>query len=148
MATGDGLGRVFNVIYAASGVEIPLTNYSAVTFVSFVDAGTHTLAFEEHDSTDVNSVQDLDVAAAGVRGYIGPGVGGAWTELASGDIVANDIDGATATNDCYAVTIRGDQLSDGYDSVECTGSAGAVVAILHDLRVQRKPGNLKSSLVA
>ena len=35
MAGQEGLGRVFNVIPAASGVHIPLTNASAVSFVTF-----------------------------------------------------------------------------------------------------------------
>lgn len=146
-AVGDGLGRVFNVIHEASGLTIPLTNYGAVSFVSFLDAGTHTLAFEEEDSRAINSIQDLAVTS-GFRGHIGPGVGGTWTALASGDFTGNDVDGGTASNDCYVVTVRADQLSDGYDSVQCTASAGTCIAILHDPKVSRKPANLRSSLSA
>jgi hypothetical protein len=46
------------------------------------------------------------------------------------------------------VTVRAEQLADGYDMVEANVSAGTVVAIVHDLLVQRKPSNLKSNIVA
>ena len=35
-----GLGRVFNVIPAASGVHIPLKDADAISFVTYEDDGT------------------------------------------------------------------------------------------------------------
>ena len=152
MATGDGLGRVLNVIHEASGVDVPLTRASAVSFVSFLDAGTHTLVFTQTDSTGTNAEIDLNIfsidpVSAEARVHAGPAVGGGWVDV-SASSSANDADGADATNDTYVVTVRAEQLSDGYDQVQCTPSAGTCVAILHDLLVQRKPTNLSSTLVA
>jgi hypothetical protein len=148
---GTALGRVLNVVHEASGLDIPLTKASAVTFVSFLDAGTHTLDFTQTDSTGVNSEIDLPVfsqspANLGSKIHAGPGVGGTWTDVTSSAVDANTADGATGTNDTYVVTIRAEQLTDGYDRVQCTASAGTCIAIIHDLLVQRKPGNLQSSL--
>lgn len=142
-----GLGSVFNVIHEASGLNIPLSNAGAVSFVSFLDAGTHTLVLTQTDSTGVNSEIDLDVAS-NCYAHVGPAIGGTWTAVAASDLSGNDVDGATATNDTYVITVRAAQLSDGYDQVQCTPSAGTCVAFIHDLHVQRKPSNLKSSLTA
>lgn len=155
-STGDGLGRVLNVINSASTVEVPLTGATAVTYVSFLADGSQTLAFTQADSTGVNSNIDLNVFTVGgvtapageSRIYVGPAVGGTWTDVTSSASADNTADGADSTNDTYAVTIRAEQLADGYDSVICTASAGTCTAIIHDLLVQRKPSNLKSSIVA
>lgn len=155
MASGDGLGRVFNVIYSASGLNVPLTKAGAVTFLSFLDAGTQALTFTQTDSTGVNSEIDLEIftdsdtglPASGVsRIYAGPAVGGGWVEKTTTD--TNVYDNTTdATNDTVAITVRAEQLSDGYDQVQCTAATGTCVALLHELHVQRKPSNLQSSLV-
>ena len=141
-----GLGAVFNVISEASGLNVPLSNAGAVSFVSFRDAGPHTLTVTQTDSRGINSEIDLD-AADKFYTHIGPGVGGTWTASAQ-TAGQNVVDGADATNDCYVITVRAAQLADGYDSVQCTASAGTCVAIVHDLHVMRKPSNLKSSLTA
>lgn len=149
-ARGEGLGRVFNVVYSASGLDIPLTKASAVTFVSFLDAGTQALTFTQTDSTGVNSEIDLNIfsqdpANAGSRVHAGPAVGGTWEQEDDGSDT-NTYTHADATNDVVAITVRAEQLADGYDRVQCTAATGTCVAIIHDLVVQRKPGNLQSSL--
>ena len=151
-ARGEGLGRVFNVVYSASGLDIPLTQGTAVSFVSFLDAGTQALTFTQTDSTGVNSEIDLDIFSQdpenlGSRVHAGPAVGGTWVEKDDGSDT-NAFTNADATNDTVIVTVRAEQLDDGYDRVQCTAATGTCVAIVHDLVVQRKPGNLKSSLVA
>ncbi len=152
-ARGEGLGRVFNVVYSASGLDIPLTRGTAVSFVSFLDAGTQALTFTQTDSTGVNSEIDLNIFNQspdnlGSRVHAGPAVGGTWVEKDDG-ADANTYDNTTdATNDTVVITVRAEQLSDGYDRVQCTAATGTCVAIIHDLVVQRKPENLRSSLVA
>lgn len=154
-STGDGLGRVFNVVYTATGVDIPLTKAAAVTFIGFLDDGTQTLTFTQTDSTGVNSEADLNIFTVGgvtapngeSRIYTGPNAGGGWVDSTASASADNVADGATATNDTTVVTVRAEQLSDGYDRVQCTSSgAGVVTAILHELAVQRGPANLQSSL--
>lgn len=157
MASGDGLGRVVNVIKTASGLDIPLTKAGAVTFV-FGDAGTGAAiaTVTQTDSTGTNSEADLNIfTVAGVvgsngesRAYVGPDVGGTWLENGAADFTDNTFDlSDETTNDTGVFTVRAEQLSDGYDRVQVTVDTGLCFAIIHDLHVQRKPQNLQSSLV-
>jgi hypothetical protein len=156
MLSMEGLGAAFNVVHQASGLDIPLSRAGAVSFVSFLDAGTHTMVFTQTDSRGINAEIDLNLfTISGVDGsngvsriHAGPGVGGTWTDVTS--LAANDntADGADATNDAMVVTVRASQLSDGYNQVQCTSAAGTVIAIVHSLKVMRKPANLRSSLTA
>ena len=89
-AVGEGLGRVLNVVYSASGLDIPLTRYGAVTFIDFLDAGTQSMTFTQTDSTAVNSEIDLEIFQDSDTGlpakgtskiYAGPAIGEAIREL-------------------------------------------------------------------
>lgn len=148
-ATPDALGRLFNVVFTASSRTVKLVDGSAVTFIS-ADAGSgdQTLTFTQRDSTGVNSEADLNIFLQdpenlGSRVYIGSDVGdGAWTEATPGS--DNGFTNASTTNDTVVVTVRAEQLADGYDSVECTVTGGSCVALLHELNVQRKPSNLRA----
>lgn len=134
-----GLGRLFNVVHEASGVHIKLNNAQAVTFVSFLAAGTQTLTVKE--SIQGASEQALDKT---FYPYKGPGVGGTWTAMAEQDDTVTNND---ATNDCMVITVHAADLSDGYDCVEATADSGTCIAIIHDLNVQRSPANLASPVV-
>ncbi len=138
-----GLGRVFNVVPAASGVTIPLTRASAVAFVTFEDDGSTIATITEVDSTGTNSEQALDVD---FEPHKAPGVGGTWTAMAEQD---DTVDlGDDTTNDAMVLSVDAAQLSDGYDGVQCTVDGGICIAIIHDLTEQRAPANLKSNIVA
>ena len=142
-ASGVGLGRLFNVIMVATTLDVPLTRASAVTFISFEADGTTIMTVTETDSTAVNSEQALDVD---FEPHKIPGIGGTWTAIAEQDSTV-DL-GGDATNDCLAITVHASQLSDGYDQVQVTSDGGIMIAIIHDLLVQRAPANLASNLVA
>jgi len=142
-ASGMGLGRLFNVLTAASGITIPLTRASAVSFFSFEAAGAVIMTVTEVDSTAVNSEQALDVD---FEPHKCPAVGGTWTAMTEQDSTV-DL-GDDATNDMMHITVHASQLSDGYDGVQVTADVGILTAIIHDLTVQRTPANLKSSIVA
>lgn len=149
--SSDGLGRVFNTIYSASGVSVPLTQGTAVTFLSFLDAGTQALTFTQTlaggSSTSLTLFDFGGVSPANGRQskiYAGANAGGTW--VAKAPTAAAVYTHADATNDVVAITVRAEQLADGYDSVVCTAATGTCVAIIHDLLVQRKPSNLRSSL--
>ena len=138
-----GLGRLFNVVPAASGVSIPLTRATGVTFITFEDDGSTIATITEVDSTGTNSEQALDVD---FEPHKAPGVGGTWTAMAEQD---DTVDlGDDTTNDAMHLYVHADQLSDGYDSVQCTVDGGICIAIIHDLTVQRAPANLASNIVA
>lgn len=138
-----GLGRVFNVVPAASGVTIPLTRATAVSFVTYEDDGSTIATITEVDSTGTNGEQALDVD---FEPHKAPGVGGTWTAMAEQD---DTVDlGDDGTNDCMVLSVDAAQLSDGYDGVQCTVDGGICIAIIHDLTEQRAPANLKSNIVA
>lgn len=135
-----GLGRVFNVVAAASGVHIPLKQGLAVSFVTYEDDGTTIATIKE--SIDGASEQALD---CDVYPHKAPGIGGTWTAMAEQD---DTLDlGSDATNDMMVFTVGHEQLSDGYNCVEVTVDGGICVAIIHDLLVQRKPANLAKNVV-
>ena len=141
-ATGLGLGRIFNVVPAASGVHIPLTRGSAVSFVTFEDDGSTIITLKE--SVDGASEQALTVIT---EVHKGPGIGGTWTQVTQTAAATYDLADDT-TNDAVVLTVRADQLSDGFNSVEATVDGGTCYAIVHDLLVGRVPANLSSSIVA
>lgn len=134
-----GLGRVLNVVPAASGVHIPLTNADAVTFVTYEDDGSTIATIKESISGSSEQTLDCDVYP-----HKAPGIGGTWTAMAEQD---DTVDlGDDTTNDAMAFTVSADQLSDGFNCVEVTVDGGICVAILHDLRQQRKPANLPQNV--
>ena len=154
----DGLGNEFNVIKTASGVDIPLSRAGAVSFV-FGDAGTGAAVatVTQTDSTGTNSEADLNVfTVSGVEGsngvsnaYVGPDTGGTWLQDGAAVFADNTFDLSDETaNDTGVFTVRASQLSDGYDQVQVTVDTGLCLAIIHDLKVRRKPANLRSSLTA
>lgn len=151
-----GLGRVFNVIANASGVSIPLTAGTAVSFIHTQGGtGTATLTFTQTDSANANSITlgvgTDDFTTQGGLGkaspyYIGPDTGGTWALKAATSAAVFTLGGST--NDTGVVTVRAEQLAAGYTYAVGTASAGTLIAVVHDLLVQRRPSNLKSSLTA
>lgn len=148
----SGLGRVLNVVYTASGLSIPLTAGTAVTFVhSQPGTGTSTLTFTQTIAGASSAALNIGTQTAGQENLgstwnVGPDTGGTWTATAATS--ANVFTLGGATNDTGAVTVRAEQLADGYNCAVATASGGAnVVAVIHDLLVQRKPSNLKSNIV-
>src|SRR3546814_11898102 len=97
----QGLGADLNIIKTASGVDVPLTQAGAVTFV-FGDAGTGAAVatVTQTDSRGINSEIDLNVfTVAGVEGsngvsyaYVGPDVGGTWTQDGAAVFADNTFD--------------------------------------------------------
>ena len=135
-----GLGRVFNVVAAASGVHIPLTDAQAVSFVTYLDAGTQVATIKSSIGGASEAALDCNVYP-----HKAPGVGGTWTAMAEQD---DTLDLSTdATNDMMVFTVGADQLPAGHNCVEVTVGSGICVAIIHDLKVQRTPANLASSVV-
>lgn len=140
MSGMEGHGRLFNVVAAASGVGIKLKNASGVTFLSFLDAGTQTLTLTQ----TIAGASSINLASI-TRIYKGPGIGGTWTKVTQA--AANTFNLTTdATNDSFTCFVGADQLADGYDTVVGTVGSGILIAIVHDLLVQRAPQNLVSSV--
>lgn len=137
----EGLGRIFNVVGAASGVHIPLTNARAVTFVTYEDDGTTIFTLQE--SINGNSAQNL---ATITRAHKGPGIGGTWTLMSQAAAATLNLSSDT-TNDSMVITVTGPQLSAGFNCVKGSVDGGILVAIVHDLVHPRKATNLRRSVV-
>lgn len=145
MASSAGLGRVFNVVPTASGLNISMKNAVAVSFVC-VDAGVGDQV-ATITQTDSKGVLSEIAIASGTKyyPYVGPDTGGTWTALA--EPAANVITSTGgATNDTLVFTVQAQDLSDGYDGVQVTVDGGTCVAIIHDMLSQRKPSNLPTNI--
>lgn len=132
----EALGRRFNVLPVADDVYVSLKDASAVTFIGVNTAG-ETWTLTEATTAAGGSAA---VLATMTHYYTSITVGAVWVErsqAAASTIVT------TASQDVLAVTINAEELSDTMKYVKLTSTgAGTVVAILHDLTVQRKPANL------
>jgi hypothetical protein len=126
-----------NIIAQANGAQIKIHQGEAVTFVTYLDAGTQALTLEE--SIDGASSQNL---AEITKLYKAPGTGGTWTEVTQ--TASHQYTHADATNDAVVLTVFGTQLSDGYNTVELTGATGTVLAIVHGLHNERAATKLLS----
>ena len=134
----DGLGRVFDVVAVADGVYVPMKNAGAVSFICYLGAGD-TYTIQEAKDAAGTGAQNL---ATVDHFYDSTGVGGAWSKQtqAAAATVVND---GTAGHDCSVFTVQAVELSDTFTHLKCTStSTGTVVALLHDLAVQRTPENL------
>lgn len=142
MAGMEGLGRVFNIVPAAAGLYIKATECSAISFVCTGAGSGSTFNFAEATSSGGAGVQD--VGAVIDHYYTTTDTDGsvAWTRTTQS---AADETQSIASGSVAVVTIEMSKLDDTFDYVSCTDASaqgGTVIAILHDLTVQRKPANL------
>lgn len=139
-----GLGKDFLVIPVASGKHISLKDASGVTFICYEDGGAQAISFKE----SVAGASEQALATVNEL-YASDGVGSVWTRETS-DADTDPLADASALTkkdttafDCAAIYVGADELSDDFDSVECTiDGAGICIAIVHGLHVQRAPQNL------
>lgn len=132
MIAQELLGNV-NVVASASGVPLALRDYGAVTFITFEADGSTILTLTQHPKAADGTADTGSEAALAVdsRAFKAPGVGGTWSTGPTPSSGAYDLDDDTV-NDAMVVTVRADELSDGYDFIEATVDGGYAVAILHD----------------
>jgi hypothetical protein len=132
----EGLGRVFDVNALADDVYVPMKNCGAVSFICYLAAGdTYTLT----EATDASGT-GAQVLTTITRFHKQATPGAAWAEVTQA--AASTMVVSSAFDVCV-LTISGAELSDGYKFLKLAStSTGTVTAVLHDLAVQRKPGNL------
>ena len=129
----EGLGRVFNVLAVADDVYVSLKDASAVSFVCTLAAGDTWTITEAKDAAGTSAA----VLATVTRYHVSATVGAVWAEVTQ---AAGSAFTTSSSQDVAVVTIHAAELSDGFDYVKCAStSTGTVVAILHDLMVQRAP---------
>jgi hypothetical protein len=135
----DGLGRVFNAIPTADAAWVNLRDASAVTFLC-IGADTYTV----QDASAAAGTGAANLAAIQNEWTNAGAVGAtAWVRVAPHAATASLVVAANA-----AFTVDESQLRDGFKYVRCSSAgAGLVVAVAHDLKVQRDPGNLPALAV-
>ncbi|MFB4312927.1 hypothetical protein [Actinomadura sp. 21ATH] len=166
----EALGRLFNIAAvvppvdlsggAQTGARVRLRQGSGVTFVYVADAGTAgedvDLDVQQHNAASAGTSQDLDVVT---RWYSKRATtldnDEVWVvhEQAAGSEI--DLGADEGENQVIAaVHVNAAQLADGFewvsvnttDSGTTAGKLGVVIAIVHDLHVQRAPELLGSQL--
>jgi hypothetical protein len=134
--TMEGLGRVFNSLQVASGVYVSMKDCGAISFLCTNAAGDTWTLTEAKDAAGTSAA----VLATITRYHTQVTVGAVWalqTQAAASTIVT------TASQDACVVTISEAELSDTFDWIKVTATgAGTVVALQHDLQVQRDPTKL------
>lgn len=140
MAGMEGLGRVFNVISVASGVGINLSGASAVSFIGTND-NTYTVTIAKTFAGSYTQPTGFNPIARWYQDTSNGAGTAAWTKqtqaASNALVIASDYQ--------VVFTVLASQMPDLYQYVKCTASSpgdGTLVAVLHDLTVQRGPANL------
>lgn len=146
MAGMAGLGRVMNIVHDASGNMFSMDDASAVTF--FVKAsgasslaivaaktfGGSTTTWTTGNGFGQTGFWHQTTAAAGTA---------AWTKQTS-VWTTNSIALGGTSGYVSAISIYTSQFADGFQYIQATGTnTSTVIAVLHDLTVQRTPANLR-----
>lgn len=131
----EALGRLFNVVPIAAGTLISLKDAAGVTFVCTGDD-----TFTVKSATSYNGSPTALTAITRTYKCTSTAGAAAWTD--SGDISA--VSAVTIASGALVFYIDQSDLPAGAEYVEVTVAAsGLVAAVLHDLKVQRSPGNLR-----
>lgn len=129
------LGRLFNVGYSASGgnVRFNLRNCSGITFLC-VGATSGNITVQECNAASGGTAQNLAVITAYWTWN-----NGVWTRVTQAAAATFT---AAAGALCAAYIPQG-ALSDGFSYLTANHGANAVLAVMSELDVQRKPENLQ-----
>jgi hypothetical protein len=145
MAGMQGLGRVFDVVHDASGNMISMKRASSISFV-VKSSGAASLAVVAAKVFGGGTTNWTTANGFGQTGfwYQSTATNGtaAWTKQTA-VWTTNSIALAGTTGYTSVLTIYSSQLADLFDYIQVTGTnTTTVVALLHDLTVQRTPPNL------
>lgn len=126
----EALGRLFDLTGSAEGGDrVNLRNARGVTFVTL---GTGTVTIQRHNAA---SAGDSENHAVVDRFYTKDE--GEWsltTQTASHQV--------TAADDATAIYVSAASLPEGFDYVSAGHATAEIIAIVHDLHVQRDPEEL------
>jgi hypothetical protein len=136
----EALGRLFNIVPTADAVEVACRDCSAVTFVGI---GTDTYTVEQATDAAGAGAASLAVITRYFRSTSAAGAA-VWTLVTQAAAAT-----FAATSSGIAVAhIDVKSMGDGFDYLRCSSAgAGLVIAITHDLNVQRDPRNLPAPAV-
>lgn len=141
MSGMEFLGRHGIPVLSASGVAINMAGCTGVAFYGTND-NTYTLTISKTfggSYTQPSGWNPITHYYTNADNGVGTG---AWSDKVA-QAASNVV--TIGTDIAVAIELFGSMVPDGYQYVKCTASApgdGALVAVLHDLTVQRKPVNL------
>ncbi len=142
----EALGRINNAHYPADDVYISLVDAAGVTFYGHeVDGATaFTLTFATDAAGTATSTPAVIDHYYGKSADVSAGV---WHRTAQA--ASNVVNAADGTEDFVAIEVLAPMcpVVNGvrYEYVKCAADgAGTVLAVLHDLKYQRAPQNLRS----
>jgi hypothetical protein len=139
----EALGRLVNAVYPADDVYVSLKDAAGVTFFGHeVDGATvFTITFAATAAGGSSVTPDVIDHYYGSSADVSAGV---WHRTAVSP-AAENFTAADGTEDFVAIEILAAMCPDGKPYVKCTADgSGTVMAVLHDLTVQRAPQNLRS----
>lgn len=140
----EGLGRLFNAIQPADDVYVSLENASGVTFIGFEVDGESQFQITTAENAGGDGSSTTGTLVDHYYGRSNDQAAGVWHRTAVSP-AASLVVAADVTEDQVAIFVSADMLPDGHKYVKCTADgSGVVMAILHDLTVQRDPANLSS----
>jgi len=138
----EALGRVLNVVPIAAGKAISLKECTGITYV-LTGADTFSLTTATTFGGTYRAGSFFTPAWAPIdHMYDATATDGTavWTRVAQ---TAADNTGLLTAGHSTVVEISANALPDGYTYLKMSGAAaGLVIAIVHDLEIQRKPANL------
>lgn len=145
MALGEGLGRLFDCEPAISQKTSPngvsLKDAAGVTFVCFVPGSNGDTFIVKQSGTHAGTYTAFNPVT---RYYTKATLDGTSVWADTGDETTN-VGTFTIGSGSVAFYVGADDLAAGSAYVEVVpGTSGIVVAILHDLEVQRNPKSLRA----
>jgi hypothetical protein len=141
----QGLGRVFDTVGVASGNMFSLKNASAVSFISEA-SGASSIAVVAAttyggSTTNWTTANGFGQPSFWYQNTTNNGTA-AWTKQTA-SWSTNTLTLAASSTYMSVVTFYVSELADTYDYIQVTGTNTTyIVAVLHDLTVQRAPANL------
>lgn len=130
----EGLGRVFNVVPIAAGAGLSLKGASGVTFVC---TGNDTFTITTASSFAGSYATPGNIIT---KSYTCTATNGTAAWVAATQAASNAVVIASGT---VAFHVPATALPDGKDYIKVSvGASGLVMAVFHDLVVQRTPANL------
>lgn len=140
---GQGLGRVFDVVHDASGNMFSMKNANAVSFIS-KSSGSNTLTVVAAKTFGGSTTTWTPGNGFGQPSFYyenASAVGAAaWAKITAS--WSSQVLTLGSSGKIDVVTFYATQFADGFDYIQATAAAGDLVAIVHDLAVQRTPANL------
>lgn len=130
----EGLGRAFNVVPIAAGVALSMKECSGITFIC---TGNDTFTITAANSFGGSYASPGNIIT---RKYTCTATDGTAAWVKATQAASNAV---TISSGTVAFDVLGTMLPDPKNYVKVSvGASGLVMAVLHDLTVQRGPANL------